>query len=122
MPIRLNESGPPLEIVQNAVVEACKAEQIDYTAASNGSLWEFFKTAIFWRDDRVQTPVLLLDQFEEVFTLQREEFRHALAAELGQLTASRLPEHLRQSLVGHEAEEGASNRGSRLSFTESRPR
>jgi hypothetical protein len=121
VPVRLSESGQPLEIVQNAVADACKCEQIDYTPGSNRSLWELFKTAIFWRGDRVQTPVLLLDQFEEVFTLQREEFRRALAAELGQLTASRLPEHLRQSPVEREAEEGASNRGSRLSFTEKPP-
>jgi hypothetical protein len=119
VPVLLNESWPPLEIVQNAVAEACKREQIDYTVASKGSLWEFFKTAIFWRGDRVQTPVLVLDQFEEVFTLQREEFRRALAAELGQLNASRPPEHLRRSSVGQE--EGASNRGSRLSFTEKPP-
>jgi hypothetical protein len=117
LPIRFNESGTPLEILQNAVAEACESEQVDYTAGTNGSLWEFFKTAIFWRDDRVQTPVLLLDQFEEVFTIQSEEFRRALAAELGQLTISRLPEHLRHRSVGREPEIGAT----RHSFTEKPP-
>jgi tetratricopeptide (TPR) repeat protein len=108
VPVRLNELGkPPLQIVIDAVAETCRCEEIDYTPGRDGSLWEFFKTAIFWRGDRIQTPVMVLDQFEEVFTVQREEFRRELAAELGQLIASRLPEHLRQRLALQEAGESA---------------
>jgi len=40
---------------------------------------------------------------------------------VGQLTASRVPEHLRQRVAGQEAEEDAANHGSRLSFTEKPP-
>jgi hypothetical protein len=103
------------------VADSCKRKQIDYTVGTNDSLWEFFKTAIFWRDDRVQTPVLIFDQFEEAFTIRNETFRRALAAELGQLTASRLPEHLRPIPSGLEAVEGSSNRRSSRSFTEKSP-
>jgi tetratricopeptide (TPR) repeat protein len=134
VPIRFNEYGTPLQIVQKAVAEACRYEKIDYIAGSNGSLWEYFKTAILWRGDRVQTPVLLLDQFEEIFTLHQEEFRRLLAGELGQMMASRLPEHLRRSpasmmisrsAIGgipfeFRAEESAHHRG-RIAFTEKRP-
>ena len=101
VPVRFNHADPaltPMQVFTAAVEETCAAEAIDYTAGDPTSLWTLFKTAIFWRGDRLQTPVLILDQFEEIFILQREEFRQAVAAELGQLLGSRLPEHLRQQL------------------------
>ena len=45
----------------------------------------FFKTAEFWRDDVLLTPVLILDQFEELFTLQSEEVRAHFLNELSYL-------------------------------------
>ena len=47
-------------------------------------------TALVWRDDLLLTPVLVLDQFEEVFTVHDRAFRDALASELGAL-ATRVP-------------------------------
>ena len=47
-------------------------------------------TALVWRGDLLLTPVLVLDQFEEVFTVRDRAFRDALAAELGAL-ATRVP-------------------------------
>ncbi|HEY5706558.1 MAG TPA: hypothetical protein VIS96_13400 [Terrimicrobiaceae bacterium] len=84
----------PIEVIGAAIVQACKTEQIDYTPGTGESLWEFFKTAVFWRGERLQTPVLVLDQFEEIFMLQGENFRHDAAAELGELTARRVPERI----------------------------
>jgi hypothetical protein len=86
-----------------AIEQACEADKIDYTAGDSGGLWEFFKTAVFWRGDRIQTPVLVLDQFEEIFTLQTEEFRRASAGELGELVNHRLPDRLRQRLQADQA-------------------
>jgi hypothetical protein len=97
--VRFNHTDPslsPLQVLTDAIEQTCKAEKIDYTPGDKDSLWEFFKTAIFWRGDRFQTPVLILDQFEEIFTLQVEGFRHAAAAELGQLLGRRLPERVRK--------------------------
>ena len=101
LPVRFNHSDPaltPMQVFSAAIEQTCKMENIDYTPGETDSLWEFFKTAIFWRGDRLQTPVLILDQFEELFTLQAENFRHAVAAELGQLFGRRLPERVRQQL------------------------
>ena len=50
------------------------------------SLWSFFKTTEFWRDDLLLTPVLILDQFEELFTLQGEQARAHFLNELSYLT------------------------------------
>ena len=33
------------------------------------SLWHFFKTSSFWRGPKLLRPVLVIDQFEELFTL-----------------------------------------------------
>src|SRR4029453_5042248 len=101
LPVRFNHterSLTPLQVFTAAIEQACKAETIDYTPGATDSLWEFFKTAIFWRCDRLQTPVLILDQFEEIFTLQGEDFRHTAAAELGQLLGRRLPGRVRQQI------------------------
>jgi tetratricopeptide (TPR) repeat protein len=101
LPVRFNHterSLTPLQVFPAAIEQACKVETIDYTPGATDSLWEFFKTAVFWRGDRLQTPMLILDQFEEIFTLQREDFRHTAAAELGQLLGRRLPERVRQQL------------------------
>ena len=101
LPVRFNHterSLTPLQVFTAAIEQACKDETIDYTPGATDSLWEFCKTAVFWRGDRLQTPVLILDQFEEIFTLQGEDFRHTAAAELGQLLGRRLPERVRQQL------------------------
>lgn len=97
LPVRFNHtdaSATPLEVIAAAIEQACKIEQIDYRPGISESLWEFFKTAVFWRGERLQTPVLLLDQFEEIFMLQEQSFCHDAAAELGELTARRLPERI----------------------------
>jgi tetratricopeptide (TPR) repeat protein len=100
LPVRFNQSDSlsPLQVFIVAIEQTCKADKIDYTPGDVGGLWEFFKTAVFWRGDRLQTPVLVLDQFEEIFTLQAEEFRWSAAAELGELVSRRLPDRLRQRL------------------------
>jgi hypothetical protein len=57
------------------------------------SLWSFFKTAEFWRGDLLVTPVLILDQFEELFTLQGSEARTNFLSELGYLVRGVPPVH-----------------------------
>jgi len=101
LPVRFNDTEhalTPLKVFTAAIERTCQTETIDYTPGDKESLWEFFKTAVFWRGDRLQTPVLILDQFEELFTLQGEEFRHMTAAELGQLRGRQLPHRVRQQL------------------------
>ena len=69
VPVRFNHADPaltPMQVFTAAIEETCAAEAIDYTAGDPKSLWALFKTAIFWRGDRLQIPVLILDQFEEI--------------------------------------------------------
>lgn len=103
LPVRFNRTDlPPLELFITAVAETCQMAGIDYTPGETGSLWEFFKTAVFWREDALQTPVLVLDQFEEIFTLQSAVNRQWLARELGELLGRGLPQSIRARLQAGE--------------------
>jgi tetratricopeptide (TPR) repeat protein len=92
IPVRLNQAfGSPTALIAAAAEAATRNTTISYTAGSGTSLWEFLKTAMFWRGDAPLTPVLILDQFEEIFTLRALEERRALADELGDLASGNAP-------------------------------
>jgi len=94
--VRLNDTErPPRTLFFEAIAEQCRHHAIDYTPGETASLWEFFKTALFLRGETLQTPVLVLDQFEELFTLQDPARRAAIVHELADLASSRLPEQIR---------------------------
>ena len=95
--IRLND---PLESLTDAVArsirESVRNEGVDIDDTAPDGLWELLATTTVWREDLLLTPVLVFDQFEEVFTLRDQMFRYELAAELGAL-ATGIP---RQRLSG----------------------
>ena len=62
----------PVSVLEPYPREA-ERQQVEYVPGLPDSLWSFFKTAEFWRGDLLLTPVLILDQFEELFTLQSEQ-------------------------------------------------
>ncbi len=62
------------------------------------SWWEYLKTTVFWCGDSILKPVLVLDQFEEIFTLQKQPIREAVAKELGHLINNTLPPDMLQSM------------------------
>ncbi len=84
--VRVNDvrSGPFGALLDTIPGEA-KRQHIEYVPGQSSSLWSFFKTAEFWRDDFLLTPVLILDQFEELFTLQSEQAREHFLNELSYL-------------------------------------
>ena len=67
--VRLNDvSRPPLVSLTECVEREAARQDVEYHARNTASLWHYFKTAEFWRGDLLLTPVLVLDQFEEMFT------------------------------------------------------
>ncbi len=66
---RAGAAGSPADRVIDAVIAACSAQGLRLVTGERTGLWEFFKTSLIWQQDTLLTPVLVFDQFEEVFTL-----------------------------------------------------
>ncbi len=108
--LRLDHSdGVPAlrEQIFGALRTACEADRVQASQPAGGeSLWSFFhrRDAEFWSAlNRPVTPVIVLDQFEEIFTLGEESEASqarsaAFLAELGDLVENRPPEAVRQAL------------------------
>jgi formylglycine-generating enzyme required for sulfatase activity len=102
--VRVNETALPLvDAIYAQIEHLCREQGIEYTEGNKRCLWEYFKTAVFWRGRTLLTPVLVLDQFEEIFTLQDRSRRQALAAALGELVSGGLPRSVRQRMSEDEA-------------------
>jgi hypothetical protein len=92
LPIRIrldyaDQSPPLLQQIKQAIVVFAGAANVESPPVQDGeTLWEYFhrKGADFWNArNRVMTPVLVFDQFEEVFTLGRDN--PARAAEIKEI-------------------------------------
>lgn len=93
--IRLNDPAESLtDAVARSIRESVVNEGVDVGDGSATGLWELLATTTAWREDLLLTPVLVFDQFEEVFTLRDQAFRDELAAELGRLATGTPPERL----------------------------
>jgi len=63
------------------------------------TLWEYFKINEFWSDqDVLLRPILIFDQFEEIFTLYSEESRQDFTEQLANLVRDTIPKNLREPL------------------------
>ena len=93
----------PLEAVYAGIKDAAKRNRVEYNPGEENTLWQHFKTAEFWSsEDILLTPVLILDQFEELFTLHTPESRINFITQLADLVRDRVPEVLRKSLKAGE--------------------
>lgn len=107
------ETSPDfVQQVRHHIAAESAAREVQAPAPDGAlSLWEYFhrRGAAFWsRRNRLLTPVLVLDQFEELFTLvgsnrlldaRREQLFNALA----ELVCNRPPEALREVLNSEPA-------------------
>jgi Novel STAND NTPase 1 len=84
--VRVNDvqQGALVSVLEGIRAEA-ERKRVEYVQGLPDSLWSFFKTAEFWRGDLLLTPVLILDQFEELFTLQSEQQRTSFLTDLSYL-------------------------------------
>lgn len=108
--VRLDVSAQALPLAEQvlaAIAATCAQHSVESPGAVSGeTLWEFFhrRDADFWSArNRLLTPVLVLDQFEEIFTLGRriedmEQRCRAFLEELGDLIEDRAPAALAQRL------------------------
>jgi hypothetical protein len=81
--VRLNDAARgPVATLYESLEQAVKERGVEHVGGATASLWHYFKTAEFWRGDALLTPLLILDQFEELFTIQPPETREAFIAQL----------------------------------------
>jgi hypothetical protein len=96
--VRLNEDNETLvDAVLRSFKQACTIEALEFPDVQKDGLWELLSTALVWREEFLLTPVLVFDQFEEVFTLRDGLFRLELAEELGALVTGVPPSRLRSN-------------------------
>jgi YD repeat-containing protein len=96
------QAANPVEQVKALTEAAARAGGIDIESAENSpqteTLWEYFHQVHFWgpRNDRL-APVLVFDQFEEIFTTgSRGRDESDLLAQLADLAENRIPAAVRQ--------------------------
>ncbi len=99
--VRVNDvMRGPLVSVLEGIQSAAKRQSVEYIPGRSDSLWTFFKTVEFWRGDLLLTPVLILDQFEELFTLHGRDATMAFLADLGYLVRGVRPPSIGSTDLG----------------------
>jgi ankyrin repeat protein/WD40 repeat protein/TPR repeat protein len=81
----------PLKTVFDGIRQAAADQGFEHQPGSQISLWHYFKTTELWRDDLLLKPVLIIDQFEELFTLHGPEAREAMIKQLASLLRGPAP-------------------------------
>jgi len=94
--IRFNNPAiEPTEMVYQGIRNIVAAHEVEYIVGKEKTLWQYFKTAEFWSSsDILMTPILIFDQFEELFTLYPADKRKDFIKQLADLIRGTLPEDL----------------------------
>jgi tetratricopeptide (TPR) repeat protein len=110
IPIRLDfspEAGSLVDQVRELIAEELKTYEVEAPAIGNDeTLWEYFHRAQLWNGrNRLVMPLLVFDQFEEIFTLGQNDPRvQPFLVELSDLIENRIPAKVRERLtqIGEE--------------------
>jgi tetratricopeptide (TPR) repeat protein len=100
IPIRLNDPERKiLDIIFEEIHTIASSTSVEVKRGALDGLWQYFKETEFWStDDRLLTPVLVFDQFEEIFTLYSDENRKPFLGELADLMRNTIPKAIREGL------------------------
>ncbi|HYK34678.1 hypothetical protein [Alloacidobacterium sp.] len=96
--VRITDKMSALQLLVQSCEEAGRESDLDYTPGIGNTPWEFFKTAMFWRGEKLLCPVLVFDQFEEIFTTVHQEWKKDFANDIGPLATGNLPDSVRRRL------------------------
>lgn len=94
------------EIKEKAKNENIEIEKrIDYINDQCSSLWEFFHCNVFWNADNYPvTPLFVIDQFEELFTISKNNFNISdFFEQLSDLCDDKYPLYIKEHLAIQDA-------------------
>ena len=94
--IRLNDtSASPVQSIERQIVEAdlrdteievLRTPGLEFAVTADTTLWDLLGSLEVWRDDRLQQLVIVLDQFEELFTLDwTDDVRRRFISQFGEV-------------------------------------
>lgn len=93
--VRLNNRAETLlQAIMRSLHDAAKLHGLKNPVipAAPGNVWELISNSQLWSADLVLlTPVLVFDQFEEIFTLRDDAFRTEFGEQIGSLALGRPP-------------------------------
>jgi WD40 repeat protein/TPR repeat protein len=90
MVVRVNDPrAGPFATLYSGIEEATRQHGIECTLGDRTSLSSFFRGVELRRGDTVLSPILILDQFEEIFTLQSPANRTLFIGQLAELVRPR---------------------------------
>jgi len=94
--------GPIQSVYECVAEQATRDHVIVSDESSTKSLWEYFYTTQFAKNGKLLRPVLILDQFEELFTIMgpQKSRRESFVRELADLARQRVPEQVRKRETG----------------------
>ncbi|MGD2086331.1 MAG: tetratricopeptide repeat protein [Candidatus Aminicenantes bacterium] len=102
--VRLNDPEiEPVQRIYTGIDEIAKQKSIEIETGEKATLWQYFKTTFFWSaSNKMLTPVLMLDQFEEFFTLYSPEVRKSFIRQLADVVNNKVPASLLESVETEE--------------------
>ncbi len=94
-----NTDESPIESIYSAM-DSLKIEGKGfYFKGNKTSFWHFFKTSEFWsQDDKLMTPLIILDQFEDFFIFHSKEKRGDFIEQLAGLLGDKPPKEVTELL------------------------
>jgi len=97
--VRFNYPGlDPAQWIYAGIKEIATQESIEIETGEKATLWQYFKTTYFWSgSNKMLTPVLILDQFEEFFTLYSPEDRKGFIRQVADVVNDKIPASLLES-------------------------
>ncbi|UCH94719.1 MAG: tetratricopeptide repeat protein, partial [Candidatus Aminicenantes bacterium] len=102
IPLMVRFNDPELDPVQGiyaGIKEIAKQKSIEVESEEDATLWQYFKTTYFWSgSNKMLTPVLILDQFEEFFALHSHEERKVFTRQLADLMNNKIPASLLEAV------------------------
>jgi tetratricopeptide (TPR) repeat protein len=92
--IRLNDldQDPIRSILDQVLAHEARGIEIEQHENGYDHLWRFFSGLRLWRGNVLLTPVVVFDQFEELFTINTEERRQRFLEQFSDLTRRQVPE------------------------------